>query len=733
MPPFTSILAILCGQRIAGMTDHVDPSVRMNHATDRHFPLRRSRFGNGMRPALYLTLFASGSFFRVAAVAEPVLEVTSDISLDPQRTYGAIVVKKSGITIEGRGAWLVGAVAGTPKDFKGTAISAEGVSQVTLKNINAKGWETGLAVRDGEGWTVEGCDFSDNFHDPEFGWGENGRRGGIVLDRVRKSALKHNKANRVWDGCVLVDSEDNLLEGNDFSHTSNTCLKLWTASRNTIRGNVLSHGIRITPGEVHARDSTSVLIESGSDGNRFLDNDCTHGGDGIFIRVLNNWCSTGNYFEGNDCSYANNNAIECWAPGNEFVRNKANHSSYGFWMGGADHTRLIENEASFNGLPDGFHNSPHLPGNGHAGIVFMFGTSTHTLVRGNLCEGNNGAGIALIGDLDSKGAKWRATHWVIERNVLAANRWGLYAKHADWITVSGNHYRDSTARNVLLDGNVTRFSGSETRIDPAARPPLAKLAGPTSVKAGNAAVWDASARSDPANGTLTFTWDVGDGLLRSGAKLEHTFERTGFHRVGLNVSNGVLTEPAWRDVYVTRDVIETGTEGDAANWSIEDFNDRTRSAQQTSRAAFTDETADRLAGQSALRVVIQPYAGFRAALTYPKSGDATWPLAGKTKLVFWLKAINADVTGWQGGPFIVIHGDGGQRCHIEPRAGRDLMRETDYSEAREGWRLFEIPLRGDAHWQSDGDLPETARAVSLAFDSWGGPTLRFWIDGLALE
>ena len=138
-------------------------------------------------------------------------------------------------------------------------------------------------------------------------------------------------------------------------------------------------------------------------------------------------------------------------------------------------------------------------------------------------------------------------------------------------------------------------------------------------------------------------------------------------------------------------------------------------------------------GQSALGVVIQPYAGFRAALTFPKSLDAQWPLAGKTKLMFWLKAINADVTGWQGGPFIVLHGDGGKRCHLEPKPGRDLMRELDDNEAREGWRLFEIPLRGDERWQLDGDLPATARAVSLAFDSWGAPTLRFWIDGLAIE
>lgn len=53
--------------------------------------------------------------------------------------------------------------------------------------------------------------------------------------------------------------------------------------------------------------------------------------------------------------------------------------------------------------------------------------------------------------------------------------------------------------------------------------------------------------------------------------------------------------------------------------------------------------------------------------------------------------------------------------------------------SREVMRLFEIPLRGDERWQLDGEVPLTARAVSLAFDSWGAPTLRLWIDGLALE
>ena len=186
-------------------------------------------------------------------------------------------------------------------------------------------------------------------------------------------------------------------------------------------------------------------------------------------------------------------------------------------------------------------------------------------------------------------------------------------------------------------------------------------------------------------------------------------------------------------MYVVRPINELGTDVEPSSWSIEDFHDRTRSNEQISRASFKADTTDLLIGRSSLRVVLEPYAGFRAALTYPKSRDAQWSLQGKSKLTFWLKVVNADVTGWQGGPFIVIHGDDGRQCYIEPKQGRDLMRELDHNEAREGWRLLEIPLNGDDSWQREGDLPNTAQAVSLAFDSWGAPTLRIWIDGLAIE
>lgn len=684
----------------------------------------------------------------VAVAVDRITEISSSGRLDASSIAGRLVITKSGITIDGGGLSLLGSDRKSnpsPKTYKHVAISARGISNVTLKNFKAEGWETGLQIVDGEGWTVENCDFSDNFHDPDFGWGENGRRGGIVLERVHKSVLRNNRANRVWDGCVLVDSEQNTLEENDFSHASNTCLKLWHASRNVIRKNILSHGIRITPGEVHARDSTGVLIESGSNENRFVENDCTHGGDGIFVRVLNGWCSTGNLFERNDCSFANNNGFECWARDNVFRENKANHCSYGFWLGGSDHTRLEENEASYNGLAVGNHNSPHLPDQGHAGIVFMFGPSSHTVAKRNKCIGNNGAGIAVIGDIGSKGQKWKAYHWVIEDNTLARNRWGIYLRFADWIDGRANRFDDTgdgknnnSLSSVSADASVTRLNIDSTPVldirasSNASREPSVEVSGPSSAKT-NSRVEFALKGVSSLGPASKVAWDFGDGTTRETSTVHHAFSKAGFYRVGVTVATAAGSELGWRDFYAVDDVIELGTEGQAAEWGIEDFHDRKRSTEQSSRAQFTDDQTEFLVGRSSLRAIISPYAGFRAALTYPKTQDADWPLKGKTKLTFWLKVINEDTTGWQGGPFVVLHGDGDQRCYLEPRAGKDLMRELDENEGRDGWRRIVIPLLGSDRWQVDGSAPEKLRALSLGFDSWGAPTLRIWIDGLSLE
>lgn len=679
-----------------------------------------------------------------------VLEVTESITLDPLKTYGRLVVKSSGITIDGNGAWLIGNAdrKAPPSMFKGEAIRLEGVSNVTVRNVNARAWETGLHAVRCESLTVEDCNFSDNFHDPDFGWGENGRRGGLVFEQVHHSVIRRCRVNRVWDACVLVDSNKNAIENNDFSFTSNTCLKLWTSCDNSVNDNNLSHGIRISPGEVHARDSTSVLIESGSNRNIFYKNDCTFGGDGIFIRVLNGWCSTDNQFVENDCSWANNNGIECWSPRNVFIRNKANHCSYGFWLGGSNETRLFNNEASYNGLPGGQHNSPHLPDSGHAGIVFMFGSSSHVLARGNVCRGNNGAGIALIGDL-AKTPKWKAYHWILEGNVLESNRWGIYAKNADWIVARKNQFRNQAVSNVLNDDGVTRWTETESiLLADGEQPSLPthtdskiirpRLTGPKALMVGESGIWkvdfDARVRRDGRPIDVEWDLDLGQGTGETrGLEFTQTLTTPGLHRIAVNVTSGDMSELASQDVYVVRSVDEHGTEAAANDWKLEDFNERQLSNTQSSVAKFSEDVEHALVGKSSLHVQINPYAGARVALTYPKSLDASWSTAGKSRLTFWLKSINSDVTGWQGGPFFILHGTNGESIHLEPQMGRDLMREMPDSESREGWRLFEVPLSTTDTWKLDGTLPASLRGITISFDSWGAPPLELWIDGLALE
>ncbi len=648
------------------------------------------------------------------------LEVTSSTTLDPERTYGQIIVKASDVTIDGRGAWLVGAEEGEPNTFHGTAIVARGVSNVTLRNVRAKGWETGLHVVDGDGWTIEGCDFSDNFHDPEFGWGENGRRGGIVLERVTGSTVRDCRANRVWDACVLVGSHGNAIDRCDFSHASNTCLKLWNACRNVVRENNLSYGLRIDPGEVHARDSAGVLIESGSNDNRFTGNDCTHGGDGIFIRVLNQWVSTGNVFERNDCSYANNNCIEAWSPRNVWIGNKANHGSYGFWLGASDGNVLVDNEASFNGRPDGFHNSPHLPGGRHAGIVFMFGPSSHTIVRGNVCEGNNGAGIAAIGDLETQGEKWRAFHWIVEQNTLRDNVWGIYLQHAEMIDLAANKFEGNSASDVEQAENVRDLVVREGDADGIA-PPRAELAGPSVATVGETVEFDASRSNDPAGRALGYRWHAAGNAAGTAATVRHAFAAPGFYRVALTVNNGALFDLAWRDVYAVEPVAElaAGDPGGAWSWS-----------DPQSEVAFAADADVRLLGEDSLRARVDPYSGGRVTLKF-KLPEAREFNEG-AELVFWLAKRNENIPSWQNAnPIVGVVDAAGRLMELTPTS--DVLNSPRDNEAREGWTYFAVPLAGNAAWTRSGDAVDEAVELQFGFDSWGAEPLVVWIDGLGFK
>lgn len=638
------------------------------------------------------------------------LTITHDTTLRPiDVLHTRIIIKASHITLDGQDLELVGpGVAGNLESFEkaGPAILVEGCTNVTIKNVRARGFESGLVMRDCKAPVVERCDFSSNYTNPDFGWGELPSRGGIILSNVSLGVFRKNKANRVWDALSLKECNDNLFLDNDFSVTTNTCAKLDRSSRNKFFTNDLSYGIRIDrqKGEVHARDSTSVLIESGSNDNYFYQNTIRHGGDGLFIRPLNKWVSRGNVFVENDTSYANNNCIESWSPGNTYIRNIANHGSYGFWLGGSDETTLIGNIACYNGLAEGYHNAPE-PVFGHGGIVIVGASSSHTLIEGNRSEHNNGGGIVYRG---AKDGNWRTEHWVVQQNQLADNKFPVWGKFGDWITVGGN-----TPKTV----DITDSTQVKVTEPIALRAPIARFVGPKRATQGQEVVFDASG-SKSYEGDLTYEWVI-SGKSYTGSQVRVKFEKPGFVRVGLNVTAGGLTDIAYQNVLVVdKSVEEIGTEGSAALWKGDNG------------YVFVDDD-QAIVGATSLRMTPSKYEGNYATATLTGS----WNWTGKTKLVFWLKFQNPNVGAFQNaGPVITLRSEAGSLT-LQP-AKDNLFENLPYSEARETWMRVEIPLAGDTKWsmKSEGkpDLKHL-KSLSFALDSWGIDPFNIWLDGMHVE
>lgn len=659
--------------------------------------------------------------------------VTESLKLEKDAVLSArLVVRASGVVIDGDGATLQGpGVEGDPASHEnaGTGVFLDGVENVTVRNLKARGFAIGLRAKESRGLLIENSDFSRNYDNPKHGWGELPPRGGLLLERVSDSVVRHCRANRVWDALHLIQSDGNLIEKNDFSHTSNTCAKLWRSSRNRFLENNLSYGIRLdrAAGEVHARDSTGVLIESGSDDNYWFRNDVTHGGDGIFIRVLNGWVSRGNVFVENDTSYANNNCVESWSPGNVFIRNKANHGSYGFWLGGSDQTVLIGNEACYNGLPDGNHQAPE-PGFGHGGIVFVNGPASHIVVGGNRCSHNNGGGVVLRGDHVSKERKWRAHHWIIQQNILENNRWAVWGRHADEVWIANNRVKDNAEPDFLEDvGGLRRAEDFGV-----ARAPRAVLRGPDRAVAGRPVEFDARESRDPAGRTLRFRWTAGDAVNLTGdaeraGVLRHVFETPGFYRLGLTVDNGALADLAWRDLIVTApEVQETGTERQAARWRAEE-------PGTSNRPRVEDDFSDFVSGGASLKLTVDPYSGGPVTAMFECQ---EMDVSGKKTLRFWFKTRNENLTGFQhAGPVATLRTPEGT-VTLTPEGGRNFLQSTPRSESRWTWTPLEIPLAGGDGWtREDGGTVDLRKVTAIGFtvDSWGGDPFMIWLDGLSFE
>ncbi len=617
------------------------------------------------------------------------------------------------MVIDGQGACLVG-----PGDGGGTqglaqagvGIHAVGCRNVVLRNLRVRGFRLALWLEDCEGWSIECCDFSDNFTDPDFGWGEQEPGGGLLLERVRWTVVRECRAQRVWDGIHLRGCSDNLILRNDFSHCTNVCAKLWDSSRNLFLENDVSYGIRIdrAAGEVHARDSSSVLIESGSNHNLWYRNRAVGGGDGFFIRPLNGWLSVGNVFVENDASEGNNNCFEAWSPDNVYVRNRANGGSYGFWLGGSDGAVLLGNEACANGLPEGNHNAPE-PVFGHGGIVIVGGTASGVRIEGNRSEGNNGGGVVARGDVRRDPPKFRFENWVVQDNVLDGNRWGVHADRGVGLFLAANRGANAEGDWIGEVAEVREGSGA------AALAPIARLEAPGRIDLGMTAELSAAGSRDPNGLPLSCTWFVGEEVLR-GDVVRWAPKSAGAYDVALRVDNGHRAAIAWSRVVVAHGLSEEiGTEKDAGSW------------RSTGSHTFRDDP-DAVEGRYSLAI-----RGLASEADGWAILERDFSAQGAESVRFWMRYRNENVFSWKDWSMrLRLVCEGGSLLWS---GGKDLAEWFGRGSNRGGWFLCEARLDGCGPFEltTEGapDLSR-ARALKVAFCSHGEGPYTVWLDGLFL-
>ncbi len=652
----------------------------------------------------------------------PGMVIRSSVTLAPG-TYqfpdgNGLQIPASGITINGQGAQLVGpgSVDAGPDSYTGTGVFSEHTNDVTIVGLNISGFQRGLHLRHCRGWTVENNVLSRNYHDPAFGWGDGPAYGALLLEHVEQSSVRRNIGQQCWNGLDLRYSHHNVIEDNVFSHCSNVCLRMWNACHNLIADNDFSWGIRIDPGEVHARDSSSMLMESGSDDNVLRNNDFRFGGDGIFVRMLNGWASKGNLFEGNDCSHANNNAVESWSPGNTYLNNRANFSSYGFWLGGSDNTDLINNEVRYNGgfFPGTPENAPEAFGN--AGIAVVNGSGSHIGMLGNDVSYNRGPGVAI-----RYGSEAPSYHWVIQNNTIQNNAddprgykgCAFYLHHAHWLWLSGN-IMGGHQHGDILDAGDTRHITVHAGPDTTGFVEAVAAASASWAVVNEPITFSAAASQGQNHKALQYRWETDDGACSTQPAFVHHFAEPGLHAAALMVMEGQEADLDFLHMHVLPQGLPLQGE-----WTVD---------SDDPDAVWTRDNEQRVAAEPAFSMRSTQGQVHRVRL------HLTEPILQQGHLSFWLRFQQEPyVSKEHCGPIVRCGSADGTVRSWRPQFPGLLERQLIQRAAeRDGWAYVQLALHTDTtQW-----ITETHSAHGpiqwLEFEL--GPNQRgycqAWLDGV---
>lgn len=412
-----------------------------------------------------------------------------------------IRIAAPGVTVDGRGAVLVGA------NRQGTGITVEACDGVTLRHLTLIDYRWGIRAVECSGITISGHRIADtaelapNTVFLDIWLDERNAYGAaILLVDVDHSIVEGNDLQHQQCGVLAYRCRHLVIRRNEANYNSGFGFYLSSTCDSVFEENSADYCCRFEPrqGGLHyghmGADAAGFVAVRASCNNRFLRNTARMGGDGFFLAGLAPdgtpaGCNN-NLFEANDASLSPNIAFEAtFCSGNIFRRNNANRSNYGFWLGYSWDTVVEENQALLNRQAGIAAENAHacraerntFQGNG-CGIllwsrfaqefvrVFPEAITTFewALLENTLIS--NGTGIRIAADQDhgirpappDPEGRTRPRNHEMRRNNIQDNRIGIHLIRCDATVIEENIINRNVEANLRMDDCTETIARNNT-------------------------------------------------------------------------------------------------------------------------------------------------------------------------------------------------------------------------------------------------------------------------------
>ena len=234
-------------------------------------------------------------------------------------SYGdGIVVERDNIIIDGAGYVLQGNMTGMGVDFSYR-------SNVTVKNIQIRNFNTGICIRYSSGITISNNNVIAN---SEYGIWLGGDEHKFSSNNT---IIGNNITNNQWGGIRLYWSSSINVSGNTVANSNGSCIWLKYSSNIHISGNAITNnenGIEISQCSNNSVNGNSIRANSG-----------------YGIRV---YSSSNNTITGNSIMYNEEGIYLERSLYNEFYNNTITDNGDGIWLSGTENI-LYNNTLANNG------------------------------------------------------------------------------------------------------------------------------------------------------------------------------------------------------------------------------------------------------------------------------------------------------------------------------------------------------------------------------------------------